>query len=127
MTITGRGWATACMRSNAPGSSMASSRSPKMLRIRDSRALTAFGVNALLTSARSRVWSGGSRSNIVNSRGGGSDACCRAVRVPLRGSLLKWRWLRRMASTSAWRVNSHAFNSRLRCTGSRARRVAYTG
>ena len=89
-----------------------------MERMRASRALTARDVNALFTSALGRVWSGGSRNSIVNSSGGGSMASCRAVSVPLRGSLAKFRWSRRIASASAWRVNSQAFISRLRCTGS---------
>ena len=118
-TITGRGWATACMRSK-PGvfDGVEQGRQDRM---RVSRALTARDVNALFTSALSRVWSGGSRNSIVNSSGGGSMASCRAVSVPLRGSLPKLRWSRRIASASGWRVNSQAFISRLRCTGSRRR------
>ena len=47
-----------------------------IVRICGSRALTARGVNAWLTSARRRVCSGGSRNSMVQSaRGGAKDAC----------------------------------------------------
>ena len=95
-----------------------------MPRMRGSSALTVLGVNALLTSARSRVWSGGSRMSIVYSCGGGSMASCRDDSVPFRGSLPKRRWSRRMAAISAWRVNTQEFSNRLRCTGARARSAA---
>ena len=75
----------------------------------------------MVTSARSRVWSGGSRMSML---GRGIVASCRADNVPLRGSLPKRRWSRRMAFTSAWRANTQALSSRLRCTGARSRSAA---
>ena len=67
-TIIGSGWATAAMRSNPPGSSRASSREAGTARLYASRALTARNVKALFTSARSRLWSGGSSNSSVYSR-----------------------------------------------------------
>ena len=123
-TMTGRGWASAVMRSKPPASSTSSRSAAVVARMRASMASIAREVNALFTSALSRVWSGGSSDSMVSSSGGGSMARCRRVSLPLRGSLAKVRWSRRIASASAWRENSQAFASRLRCTGSRLRRVA---
>ena len=123
MTITGNGLATASMRSKAAGSSTASRSVVMSSRMWGSRAATARGVKALLTRARSRVWSGGSRNSML-----GSSTLGRLARRPdatrLRGSLEKWRWSRRMASASEKRENTHASMSRLRCTGSRPRSFA---
>ena len=120
MTMTGSGLATARMRSKPDGSSTASSSALISSRMWGSRAATARGVNALLTRARSRVWSGGSRNSMLGSATVGRLACRRDA-TRLRGSLEKWRWSRRMASTSAKREKTQASISRLRCTGSRPR------
>ena len=39
-------------------------------------------------------------------------ASCRDDSVPLRGSLPKRRWSRRMAAISAWRVSTQEFSTR---------------
>ena len=111
------------MRSK-PEASTSSSSAAAVARICASRASIAREVNALFTSALSLVWSGGSSDSMVSSSAGGSMACWRRVSRPLRGSLAKRRWSRRIASASAWRENSQAFASRLRCTGLRLRMAA---
>ena len=64
ITMTGSGYATASMRSK-PAGSTSSRRVFMRPRMWGSRALTARRVNALLTRARNRVWSGGSRNSMV--------------------------------------------------------------
>src|SRR5690606_2361534 len=67
MTITGSGKAYASMRSIPPSFSPGWSSSCAISTTRGTRPSTVLGVNALLTSRRRRVWSGGSRSSIHRS------------------------------------------------------------
>ena len=64
MTVTGSGYANCSIRSIVPAPSTASSRPSTIACTSERRRSTIFGVKALLTSPRSRVWSGGSRSSI---------------------------------------------------------------
>ena len=82
MTITGSGLATASMRSKPDGSSTASSSVVMSSRMWGSRAATARGVKALLTRARSRVWSGGveeQHARLLHVRQAGPPAGCDAL------------------------------------------------
>src|SRR5437660_1483210 len=64
ITVTGSGYANCSIRSIVPAPSTPSSR-PSTIACTSGRSRsTIFGVKALLTSPRSRVWSGGSRSSI---------------------------------------------------------------
>ena len=101
ITITGRGPATARIRSKPAGSSTASRSSCITVRMCGSRASTTRGVNAWLTSDRSRVWSGGSRNSIVQSARGGTARRRRRSGGTLSGRFEKRRKSRRIASTSA--------------------------
>ena len=59
MTVDGSGYVTSAMRSPPPAASIRSSSPSVISLIRGRIASTARGVNALLTSLRSRVWCGG--------------------------------------------------------------------
>jgi hypothetical protein len=86
MTITGSGPANASIRSKPSALVSGSSSSPMIRRMRGARRSTARGVNALLTSARSRVWSGGSLKSMLAAWPGGQKqahvrALVRLVRI----------------------------------------------
>ena len=64
ITVTGSGSATSAMRSPPPLSANRVASSVAICRIRGRSDSTIRGVNALDTSRRSRVWTGGSTSSI---------------------------------------------------------------
>lgn len=68
----GQRQARSAMTSNSPASATLSSSPSTIAAMSGSSALTTFGENALLTSLRCRVWSGGSRNKkpgVPNGRG----------------------------------------------------------
>ena len=69
MTSTGSGTANCDTNSIEPDSIHESMRRVAIARIVGSSEAITFGVNALVTSRRYRVWSGGSAVSIVGTRG----------------------------------------------------------
>ena len=100
MTRTGSGYANSSIRSIWPFPAASASRSSTICWMWGRRLSSAFGVKALLTSPRRRVWSGGSRSSMESPRpGGGTAMPKRAATKAAMGSLMR-RGSRSMAITS---------------------------
>ncbi|CNH03678.1 Uncharacterised protein [Mycobacterium tuberculosis] len=86
MTATGRGYARSAITSKPPRSAIRSSNPSTNAVMSGRSAFTTFGANALLTSLRIRVWSGGSRNRNPGGHGGfghAPDAICRCAIVEL--------------------------------------------
>jgi len=122
ITANGSGNASSSIRSTLPPSAMRSSeRSTRSVTIGSSAAI-ALGVNTLVTSARSRVWSGGSRSSMDSARALSSSSCWywSAIMPPARLRLSTESFARSNAVTSSYLVTSQK-PSGCSCTGSWSR------